>query len=100
MSDDRIPDLSFTRAIAREGGKIKDKIESTRFRAYNAGQFKMRLDGANFSRKIPVRKSDREEFYLTMFRVKICDSWYEPSGRRYEFFTMDEFFEIMKNWRK
>jgi len=98
VSDDRIYDLSITRTVAKEQGKIKDVFKSVRFRAYSAGQFKKRLDGANFSIKIPLRKSDRKEFYLTMFRVKIGDKWYEPSGRRYEFFTVDEFYEIIKNW--
>ena len=98
MSCDRVPDLDIRLTIAREDGKIKGNAKSTRFRAYNAGQFKTRLDGANFSRKIPPLKSNRKEFYLTMFRIKIGDKWYEPGGSRYQFFTLDEFFGIMKTW--
>lgn len=100
MSEIRIYDISITRKIARVQGKLKGKIESTLFRAYNAGQFKTRLDGANFSRQVPARKSERNDFYLTMFRVSIDKKWYEPSGRRYQFFTEDEFYEIVKTWGK
>lgn len=99
MSEERIYDLSITLKVARVRGKLQSKVESKLFRAYNAGQFKTRLDGANFSRQVPARKSERDDFYLNMFRVSIDKKWYEPSGRRYQFFTEDEFYEIIKTWR-
>jgi len=100
VSEDRIYDLSVTLTVAREQGKLKSKFSTTRFQIYNAGQFKQRLDGKNFNRKIPSLKSERESWYLTMFRVRIDGRWHNPSGCRYEFFTIDQFFLIMKGWHK
>jgi len=97
VSESRIADVSFTRVIAREKGKLKDKFETTRFEIYNAGQFRTRLDGKHFSKKIPVKKSNRKEFYNTMSRLRIDGKWYNPAGGKYEFFTSLQVAEIVSN---
>ncbi len=95
MSDDRIYDLAFTRTIARDEGKLKSKKESKRFEIYNAGQFKLCLDGRNFNRSIPVRRHEREEFYRTMFRLRIDGRWYRRGGRNYTFLSFGEILEML-----
>ncbi len=94
MSEDRIYDLAFTRTIARDEGNLKSKKESRRFEIYNAGQFKLRLDGKNFSHSVPARRSDREDFYRIMFRLRIDGKWYNPRGRKYTFFSLGDISEL------
>lgn len=95
MSEQRLYDFAFTRTIARENGKIKTKTESSRFVFYNAGQFSKRMDGINFNRGMPARKSKRDEFYRTHFRVMIDGIWHSPKGIRYQFFTRPEVAELL-----
>ncbi len=99
MSEQRIPDMAFTRTIARENGKIKSGLcKSTRFEVYGAWQFSQRLDGKNFSGDMPARKSARKEFYKTMFRLRIDGRWYMPGGRKYVFLTLEEIAKMLLHY--
>lgn len=96
MSEQRIPDMAFTRTIAREKSKIQNGSgKSTRFEVYAAWQFSQRLDGKNFSGDMPARKSARKEFYKTMFRLRINGRWYRPGGRKYVFLTLAEIAKML-----
>jgi len=99
MSDKRIPDQKITWTIAREKGKIKKVPAKVTFKLYSAGQFGSRLDGKHFDKRIPARRSNRKEFYDTMFRIKINELWYMPNGVKYKFFTVDEAWNMIKNYK-
>ena len=89
MSEMRIPNMSFCKVLPLYRAKQKRVL----FQLYEAGQFKRRLDGRHFSREFPVRKSQREEFYRNMFRLRIDGKWY--GKRKYTFFTKREIANLL-----
>lgn len=108
MSEDRIPDVAFSRTIARENGKILlPALPSTRFELYKASQFDMEkarieLYGVrqffkeyniverNFHPRPPAYTAHRREWLNCMYRLRINGVWYSPGGEQYEFFTKAE----------
>lgn len=93
MSDPRIPDVSFSRTLARENGSIlHGSHTSTRFEAFGAYQFKkkFRTKGRDFSPRLPNRLADRRDYSLKMYRLRINGKWYMPGKKKYVFLSLNE----------
>lgn len=98
MSDERIPDMAFSRTIARENGKIKHgSRSSTRFEAFGAYQFrqKFKTQGRNFFPKLPARRADREKYATEMYRLRINGKWHMQDNKNYVFLTLNEIAMII-----
>ncbi len=100
MSEQRLPDMAFSRTIARENGKILSKTEpGKRFELFGAYQFsgKCQSDGKNFYPRPGWRVAERREYFKTMYRLRIDGRWYMPNGRKYVFFGLDEVSKMLVN---
>lgn len=98
MSEDRIPENSFTFRLARNRGKIiHGKRPQVKVEMFGAHQFSRQHSRAkrNFSPRLPSRPTDQQKFYGTMYRLRINGVWYVPGQVDYTFFTKLEVIEFL-----
>jgi len=98
MSDPRIADRVVHVKMPRNKGKIEHGfVPSKKYEMFGAYQFRIKHDrkNRNFSPTVPIRREEKEEWYLGMYRLKINGRWYKPDGLKYVFLSPAEIALIL-----
>lgn len=97
MSEQRIADVKITVTLPRQQGKKEHCfVKTLTVRGYVAEQFRRKHNrlNRNFYPTVPIKREEKEEWYRTMYRVKIGDKWLKTGKSKYEFYTREEVFQI------